>query len=121
MSVTTRSVSTRSPSPMSTVQHFEEIDLDSKGKSLASVEHYLKTQAELEKDKITLENSWKSCCFNLHKPSVLYFTQLGAVSSVIVFSGIMLATGGSVSLYSSLLSLGVGYLLPSPKLSDLEK
>lgn len=89
-----------------------------KNSSLDNVKDFLDFQHKQEVEDKKLENSWTSCCFNIHKGSTIYFTQVGAVSTCIVFSGAMLASGGNPVIYGSLLSLCLGYLFPNPQIKD---
>ena len=64
-------------------------------------------------------NTWNSCCFNLDKRAVVYFSQLGISLSTISFCIFQLTTLKSCeaqSLYSGILMVIVGTWLPQPQL-----
>jgi hypothetical protein len=63
---------------------------------------------------------WRSCCLKADKNAVKYFIQVGILSSLIIFSAVMLAVDkdcNSQRNYSSLLMISLGTLIPSPKLN----
>ena len=74
-------------------------------------------------DNIQDENKveeWKSCCLSVDKSAVKYFTQVGILSGLIIFSAIMLVSDkdcNSQRNYSGLLMVCLGTLIPSPKMN----
>ena len=63
------------------------------------------------------EQKWSTVCGRLPKEEVIYFSQIVAIYIIIVACVVNLSLGGgNASLWSSLLSGSVGYLLPSPKI-----
>jgi hypothetical protein len=69
-------------------------------------------------DTQTEENKeWKSCCLSVDKSAVKYFTQVGILSGLIIFSAIMLVSDKECNNqrnYSSLLMVCIGVFLPQP-------
>ena len=66
------------------------------------------------------KNEWKSCCYSIHPASTKYFIQIGILSSLIVFSAVMLVVDDrceSQRNYSSLLMICLGTMVPSPKMA----
>ncbi len=64
--------------------------------------------------------SWQSCCFTINPNAVKYFTQVAILSSLIVFSVVMLVIDDrceSQRNYGSLLMVCLGCFLPAPKLT----
>ena len=64
--------------------------------------------------------SWRSCCFTINPNAVKYFTQVTILSSLIVFSAVMLVVDErceSQRNYGSLLMVCLGCFLSSPKLA----
>ena len=60
---------------------------------------------------------WKSCCLSVDKSAVKYFTQVGILSGLIIFSSVMLISDKDCSSqrnYSSLLMVCLGVFLPQP-------
>ena len=67
-----------------------------------------------EKKSIIEERRWKSCCFDLHAESSMFFAKITVSVMVIILSGyqlIMLTDCNYQSLYSSLISSVVTYWL----------
>ncbi len=63
---------------------------------------------------------WKSCCLTVNPSAVKYFIQIGVLSSLIVFSAVMLVVDKSCESqrnYSSLLMICLGTMVPSPKMA----
>ena len=63
---------------------------------------------------------WRSCCLKVDKNMVKYITQVGILSSLIIFSACMLVIDkdcASQRNYSSLLMISLGTLIPSPKMT----
>jgi len=60
---------------------------------------------------------WRSCCMKMDKTAVKYFVQVGILSGLICFSGVMLITDkdcNSQRNYSALLMICLGVFLPAP-------
>ena len=65
-------------------------------------------------------NQWKSCCFTINTSATKYFVQVSILTSLIVYSAVMLVVipeCNSQRNYSSLLLFCLGILTPSPKMS----
>ncbi len=63
--------------------------------------------------------TWRSCCFIVNPNALKYFTQITILSSLIIFSAVMLVvdkTCESQRNYGSLLMVCLGVFLPQPKL-----
>lgn len=76
---------------------------------------------ELELKKKEFNNSLVSCCYTLHKPSVVFFTQVSTISAVIIGSGVGLALSSNpilIPVFSGLISFSVGLLFPQPRIKD---
>ena len=83
---------------------------------------------ELVQHKIELENNqvqfahkytWKSCCLQVDKRALSFFTQAGFSAAIVGFCIVMLITAQdceTFSRYSPLLTLVIGVWLPSPQL-----
>ncbi len=66
------------------------------------------------------DTNWKSCCLTINKNALKYFTQVGILGGLIIFSATMLVVDTNCESqrnYSSLLMISLGTLIPSPKLS----
>ena len=77
----------------------------------------LEMEHKIEMENIQQQNTWRSCCYDLDKNAVMYFTQVGIIFFVICFAVFKLITDnseGSKSIYMSLLTLCVGILSPQP-------
>ena len=64
--------------------------------------------------------TWKSCCFIINPNAVKYFTQVTILSSLIIFSAVMLVVDQrceSQRNYGSLLMVCLGVFLPQPKIT----
>ena len=60
---------------------------------------------------------WKSCCLKVDKSAVKYFTQVGILTGLIIFSAIMLVSDKECNNqrnYSALLMVCIGVFLPQP-------
>lgn len=68
---------------------------------------------QLEENK---ENKWYYSYFN--KKYLMYFCQLFVIFVVIIFSAVNLTFNSNSALWSSLLSLSLGYIIPSPSIND---
>ena len=67
------------------------------------------------------DRTWRSCCLEMHKDSVVFFSQLGISFTVISFCMyqlVVLDHCEAQSLYSGVMSLCLGAWLPSPRLSN---
>ena len=64
--------------------------------------------------------TWKSCCFIINPNALKYFTQISILTSLIIFSAVMLVVDErceSQRNYGSLLMVCLGCFLPAPKLT----
>ncbi len=62
---------------------------------------------------------WKSCCFSINPSATRYFIQVTILSSLIIYSAVMLVVipeCNSQRNYSSLLLFCLGILTPAPKM-----
>lgn len=76
---------------------------------------------ELELKKKEFNNSLVSCCYTLHKPSAVFFTQVSTIATVIIGSGVGLAMTSNpilIPVFSGLISFSIGLLFPQPKIKD---
>ena len=67
-------------------------------------------------------NTWTSCCVNLDRRAVQYFTQIVVISSIMGFSIyqlLRLDTCEGQQAYMGLLTFLIGILIPSPKFSKI--
>lgn len=67
------------------------------------------------------ETIWRSCCLELDKRAVLFFSQLCISAVIVVFSVTMLTLYqdcATFSRYSPLITFMVGIWLPQPQLRD---
>ena len=63
------------------------------------------------------ENTWKSCCYDLNKNAVMYFTTIIIITGIMAFCIYKLSinlTCESQTVYMGLLTLLLGILAPSP-------
>jgi hypothetical protein len=63
--------------------------------------------------------TWKSCCFEVDRDSVRYFTQVGVLISAGIFSSVMLVINPECNAqrnYSAILMMCLGVFLPTPKI-----
>ena len=63
------------------------------------------------------ENTWKSCCYDLNKNAVMYFTTIFIITGIMAFCIYKLSinlTCESQTVYMGLLTLLLGILAPSP-------
>jgi hypothetical protein len=70
--------------------------------------------------KQEITQTWKSCCFTINPNAVKYFTQVIILSSLIIFSAVMLVVDErceSQRNYGSLLMICLGVFLPQPKIT----
>ena len=77
----------------------------------------LEMEHKIEMENIQQQNTWRSCCYDLDKNAVMYFTQVGIIFFVICFAVFKLITDnseGSQTIYMSLLTLCVGIVSPQP-------
>jgi len=66
------------------------------------------------------ENRWKSCCITMDKRAVTFFAQYIMLAITLVFSCIKLSGAidtNDKQLYTSLITLIIGIVIPSPKLT----
>jgi hypothetical protein len=74
---------------------------------------------ELER-RIEVENTWNSCCLRTDRRAVIYFSQFGLSTSVVILCIYQLLTKNdcnSNQLFLGLLTLILGVYLPTPKIS----
>jgi hypothetical protein len=67
-----------------------------------------------------MKNHWTSCCWDLDKRAVQYFTQTGIMICIMSFCIYQLVNVKSIEdqqIYLALLNFLLGILLPSPKFS----
>ena len=78
-------------------------------------------ESKLERAKNEYDDTWKSCvCGSSDKRAVLYFSQLSILLLVMGFCFVQLVRlpdCGDQQLYSSILTMVIGILIPSPKMS----
>ena len=77
----------------------------------------LEMEHKIEMENIHQQNTWRSCCYDLDKNAVMYFTQIGIIFFVICFAVFKLITDtteGSQTIYMSLLTLCLGVISPQP-------
>ena len=77
----------------------------------------LEMEHKIEMENIHQQNTWRSCCYDLDKNAVMYFTQVGIIFFVICFAVFKLITDnseGSQTIYMSLLTLCLGSVAPAP-------
>ena len=63
------------------------------------------------------DNTWKSCCYEMNKNAVQYFTTIGIICGIMSFAIYKLSTNESCesqTAYMGLLTLLLGILSPSP-------
>ena len=63
------------------------------------------------------ENTWRSCCYDLNKNAVMYFTTISIIVGIMVFCIYKLTTNESCenqTAYIALLTLLLGLVSPSP-------
>ncbi len=63
---------------------------------------------------------WRSCCFTVNPSAVKYFTQVLILSSLIIYSAVMLVVNPACESqrnYGSLLMVCLGCFLPTPKMN----
>ncbi len=67
------------------------------------------------------ENTWTSCCIKVDKSAVKFFSQLGIISSVMIFCIYQLINQDSCNsqtTYLSLLTTLIGILITSPRMQQ---
>ena len=63
------------------------------------------------------ENTWKSCCYNVNKDAVQYFTTIFIICGIMIFCIFKLTTDSSCEVqtaYMGVLTLLLGLVSPSP-------
>ena len=72
------------------------------------------------KERIEIENTWKSCCLLVDRRALIFFSQLGISISVMALCIYQLITHhdscDSNQLYTGILTMLIGIHLPSPKM-----
>ena len=84
-------------------------------KSPSIMRRQLEHKIEIENKEI--ENTWKSCCYDLNKNAVMYFTTIFIITGMMAFFIYKLSinlTCESQTAYIGLLTLLLGILAPSP-------
>ena len=89
------------------------------------IENDKKTLSHIEELKFRRDNFWKSCCsLIIDKRATVFFTQVGVGTTVIIFSMVKLSTssgyectGDDPSIFIGLISLVLGWFVPSPTMS----
>jgi hypothetical protein len=74
---------------------------------------------ELER-KLEVENTWTSCCLKTDRRAVIFFSQFGLSTSVVILCIYQLLTRddcNSNQLFLGLLTLILGVYLPQPKIT----
>lgn len=62
-----------------------------------------------------LDNTWTSCCLKVDKNAVTYFTSMCILGGLIIGSGTCLILyPANALIYSNILTLSIGAILPSP-------
>jgi hypothetical protein len=73
-------------------------------------------------EDVEVENTWRSCCLDVDKRAVKYFSQLGVGLLIIGFCMERLVTlEDDTQAYFGLLTFTVGILLPNPSMADNPK
>lgn len=67
------------------------------------------------------DNYWESCCLRVDKNMFQYITSMSIIGSCVVGSVIGLILTPHTTVFTSLLSLSIGAILPNPKLNDNHK
>lgn len=76
------------------------------------------TESALTSRNVDVDERWTTVFGKLPKEEIRYFCQVVAIYIILIVCLINLSLGSSIdSLWSSLLSGSVGYLLPAPKLA----
>lgn len=76
----------------------------------------------LEVEDNIYKNTWKSCCMEMDRRAVQYFTQIVIICSCMGFSIYQLLENDSCEAqqsYIGLLTLLIGILLPNPKFKEV--
>ena len=76
-------------------------------------------QRDLERQS-TMDKTWKSCCFSVSPVAVKYFIQVATIGGLFTTSLVMLIVDDncvSQRNWSSLLTLCIGILCPSPRMN----
>jgi hypothetical protein len=77
----------------------------------------LKMEHDMHHVDEVYDNTWTSCCIEMDKRATVYFTQLGIILAVMIFAVYQLLTITDCDKstgYMGLLTLLLGYVLPSP-------
>jgi hypothetical protein len=81
-------------------------------------------QSRVLEHKIDVENEdnrWKSCCLDVDRRAVQYFSQLSIIAGTMIFciyQLIEIPTCEGQQAYIGLLTMLIGILVPSPKFID---
>ena len=79
----------------------------------------LVSKIQLENTQFEHKYTWRSCCPQVDKRALSFFTQAGFSAAIVGFCIVMLITSHdceTFSRYSPLLTLVIGVWLPSPQL-----
>ena len=75
----------------------------------------------LEVEDNVYSNTWKSCCIEMDRRAVQYFTQIAIIGGTMAFSTTQLyrnETCEAQQAYLGLLTMLIGILIPNPKFND---
>ena len=79
--------------------------------------HIKNTKLEMKKDRQAKE--WRSCCLTVDRDAVIFISQMAVLGCLVAYSSVQLAYTESCDksrIWSGILTLCVGLILPSPKL-----
>lgn len=96
--------------------HIKEVSIDIMKEEYKHKHDIENKKMDMEHDKIN--NTWESCCLRVDKNMFQYITTTSIISGCVIGSIIGLIITPHTLVFSSLLSLSVGCLLPNPKLQD---
>ena len=77
----------------------------------------LEMEHKIDIEQKQQENTWRSCCYDLNKNAVQYFTTISIIVGIMVLCIYKLSTNQSCenqTAYMGLLTLLLGILTPSP-------
>ena len=84
----------------------------------------LEANIHIKNEKIALKKErqakeWRSCCLTVDRDAVIFISQMGILGCLVAYSSVQLAYTESCDksrVWSGILTLCVGLILPSPKL-----
>ena len=85
-------------------------------------ERYVNAKIHIQQQKAEKQlhaHEWRSCCLTADKNVVIFGSQMGVLTGLLIFSAAMLATAESCeasNMYLSLLTMVLGILMPNPRL-----